>query len=222
MNVPVKADHVWLALEFLACFAVFVFTERMLFFLTRLRGLQAKSHNRDKAEFRRIVAASRGDIAAAHRLAAESRARGMRVRLLRCSGGTLDGLTETIEREERAIHRFRWFFREGYGIATSFGLLGTVCGMLEAFAAGALQSGVSKAIADALGTTAVGLLIGLPVTYGCGLVFGRWAVLLEKAMDSVSEAFPPSDASALPTPPCPAPAPIKPKGSGGLLGGKTP
>ena len=190
MKVPVMADHVWMALGLCATFSVFWCVERLLFFAGRFRSLRERSRKRCDRELRLLVAQSSGNLHEAWRLASASRAKGLQLRLIRASGGRAEDLEDLVTRELQDIYRFEVFKREAHTIATSLGMLGTVCGMLEAFGAGSLQdSSVAKAISDALGTTALGICIGLPVTYGFGMVFDKWSGLLDEAVTAVVSQF---------------------------------
>ena len=219
MKVPVVADHVWLALGLCATFSIYWCVERLFFFAGRFRSLRARCRKRCDRELRRIAAQSSGNLHEAWRLALASKAKGLQLRLIRASGGRPEALEDLITRELQDIYRFDVFKREAYTIATSLGMLGTVCGMLEAFGAGSLQdSGVGQAISDALGTTALGICIGLPVTYGFGVLFDKWSGLLDEAVTAVVDQFVKPTEAVPPRPPMaeagPGPATEVSPGSG--------
>jgi len=189
-NIPITSTHVWVALLALGVFSVFWSLERFLFFLSRLSTLRARARQRCIDEYLRIVLQSKGSLEDARRLARASKVKGLHLDLLRLSEGTVQGLRKVAEKEKRSAERFERFREDAYAIATSCGLLGTVLGMLEAFSAGTLQSsGVSQSIAMAMGTTAAGIVIGLFVTYGVGILVGKWSARLSDDVDAVVRQF---------------------------------
>jgi len=189
-SIPITSTHVWGALLALGVFSVFWSLERFLFFLSRLSTLRARARQRCVDEYLRIVVRSKGNLEDAYRLARASKVKGLHLELLRLSKGAAQGLRKAAEKEKRSAKRFERFREDAYAIATSCGLLGTVLGMLEAFSSGALQSsGVSQSIAMAMGTTAAGIVIGLFVTYGVGILVGKWSASLAGDIDVVVRQF---------------------------------
>lgn len=190
MEFPVSAAHVWWLLLGLAVFSAYWAAERSLYFLFQTFSLVGFLRRRGTRTFEHILQSAGSDLAEAHRLATFSGWPDLRIRLLRKSRAEADRLKDQAERASAAADRFSTFESEALPLGTSLGFLGTILGMMEQFRLGnPAGGGPSEAIGMAMQTTALGLTIGLIVTYLFGTVFHKFRSTLRTDVDSVLGAF---------------------------------